>query len=436
LRWLILPTALTALAALSASAQDAPNQADRSKLDDYRFGRVAVSADAKAVFDKFNKYDAARLGMSETQRPGAPQGMSWVVSDLDKRLLVPGHNSFNGNLYYSKLGSGDPKVAELQRKYIDEFGKSAVEALQGPALQNGNPLVRLNATRMIAEVCRSGYDGAAEVCLKVLAKPDENDGVKFYAVQGLKDLFYILPDPNNLDKSIFQKDNTGQLTELERKCIQALTDFVFRQPPAESDPQDADGAFYVRREAVRGLALVRVQQVKVRGAIQTRPALSLLKVARGDGLNPPSNTPQGPDFRSTGERIEAVVGFCNLLQPRSDQDMNLDYAVYHVGRALQDIATLYQPNSNATSTPWKASTQRLRDALTAWQARSAEWKLQGNPLVRELLAAAERDLLKAMEEGNQANMPNAADFGQWVQQHRPASKSLFKSDDKTTIGVP
>ncbi|HEY1380376.1 MAG TPA: hypothetical protein VGF55_26475, partial [Gemmataceae bacterium] len=325
LRWLVLPSALTLLAALSATAQDAPNQNDRTRLEDYRQGRQPITADAKALFDKFNKYDAARLAMSETQRPGTDRGFSWLVNDLDRRLLVPAHNSFNGNIFYSRLGSGDAKVAEAQRKYIDEFGKSAVEALQGPATQAGNPLVRLNATRMIAEVCRSGYDGAAEACLKVLAKADESDAVKLYALQGLKDLFSILPnpptqtDPGIPEKTVFQKDNTGNLSPLERKCIQALTDFIFRQPPAESDAQDVDGQFYVRREAVRALALVRVQQVKNKGTVEGRPALALLKIARGDGLNPPSNTPQGPDYRSAGERIEAVIGFCNLVQPRSDR---------------------------------------------------------------------------------------------------------------------
>lgn len=435
-RWLILPAAFAALAAVSASAQDAPKQEDRSKLEDLKSGRAPVTADSKAVFDKFSKYYAARLATSDAQRAGADQGGSWLVSDLDKRLLVPPHGSVYANTFYAKLGNGDSQLAERQRKYIDEFGKSAVEALQGPAVNSGNPFVRVNAARMIAEVCRSGYDGAAEACLKILAKQDVDDAAKFYALQGIRNLFAILPDPSIPEKSIFQKDNTGNLSPLEVRCIQALTDFVFRKPPAELDPQDVDGIFYVRREAVRGLALVRVQQVKVRGVVQGRPALALLKVARGDGLNPPSNTQQGPDVRSSGERIEAVIGFCTLFPPKSDRDMNLDYAVYQVGRALQDLVPLYQPQSDATSTPWKVSAQRLRDALATWHARSVDMKLQGTNLIKDLMDTAERDVLGPIEAGNQANMPNAASFGQWVQQVAPKSKSLFKSDDKTTVNVP
>ena len=103
--------------------------------------------------------------------------------------------------------------------------------------------------------------------------------------------------------------------------------------------------FYIRREAVRALAWVRVQQAKDKGKVVSQPALALLRIARGDGLNPPSVTPQGSDVRAAGERFEAIIGFCSLVPPRTDRDMNIDYAVYHVGRAIQDLAPLFKVNS-------------------------------------------------------------------------------------------
>src|SRR5438045_1279902 len=81
------------------------------------------------------------------------------------------------------------------------------EALAVPALQGGRPIIRMNAMRMVSEVGRSGYDGAADVCVKCLAKADESDGVKLYAVRGLHHLFVILPNPptNNGDPGIPEK---------------------------------------------------------------------------------------------------------------------------------------------------------------------------------------------------------------------------------------
>ena len=55
------------------------------------------------------------------------------------------------------------------------------------------------------------------------------------------------------------------------------------------------------------------------------------------GLSPPSATPQGPDVRALGERLEAIIGFCGLIQSRA-RDMNTDYAAYAAG-AVTVVAT-------------------------------------------------------------------------------------------------
>jgi len=444
LRWLVLPATVTALTIVSARAQDAPKGDERNQFDKYRSGaETRFGPESKALFDKYCKWYAAQINHSDTQRPGAQKGMSAVVEDFAKRtLLLPSGiypNSPFATTHYSKL---KPE----QKQFIDEFGKSAVEVIGASALQAGNPIIRINAARMIAEVCRNGYDGAAEVCLKILAKPDESDAVKFYALQGLKNLFSIVPDPVVApEKTVFQKQNTAELRPLEQRCIQALLDYIFRQPSLKTVDGDApvnpaaqpdpDAIFYVRREAVRALALVRVQQVKNKGQVVSRPALALLKVARGDGLNPPSVTPQGTDVRAVGERIEAVIGFCNLY-PARDRQMNTDYAVYQVGRAMQDIPTLYQPNANVTSTPWVVSVKRLRDALTNWHTRALDMKVDNAKLIKDLIDAVDRDILLPIESAQAANLPNAAAFGQWLQQLGAKSKSLFNNDDKTVVSGP
>jgi hypothetical protein len=63
-------------------------------------------------------------------------------------------------------------------------------------------------------------------------------------------------------------------------------------------------------------------------------------------------------------------------------------------------------------------------------------KLDNAKLVKELLDAADRDILQPIEAGAQANLPNAAALGQWLQQHMAKSTSLFQSDPKSTIGIP
>jgi hypothetical protein len=415
--------------AVTATAQDTPNPNDKTKLDRYRGGNMdpGEAAERKVLFEKYAKFYAARLSHNDTQRPGAEQGFSWLVNDLDKRLIVPSRSDPSPNLYY-----GSKRLSDSQRQYIDEFGKSVIEAIDGPATRGEPFVVRVNAARMAAEVARSGYDGAAELCVKIIAKPDENDGVRYFALQGLRNLFAIIPDEAVPVKTVFQKDNTGNLSPLERKSIKTLIDYVFRQPSAELKPEEVDALYYVRREAVRALALVRVQRVKTTNGIESQPALALLKIARGDGLNPPSAHAQGPDMRALGERLEAIIGFCNLIPPTSDRDMNLDYAVYHVGRAIQEIAPLFKANDRDTSMAWKSTALRLQEAMTYWKTRSgpAEMNLVNNKLIQELYDLVDRDVMQAIIGGQQTN---AAALNQWLTTTPPKSKSLFANDPKSTV---
>ena len=241
----------------------------RNALDDFKAGRK-TPAEGKEACDQFAKWYADKL-MSQPVRDAVDnKGESWLVNDLIRRLGIPAHNSATASLDYSRHPERKP--------FVDEFGKAMVAALTGPATQNGDPLIRINAARMNAEVCRAGYDGAADLCIKILAKPDESEAVKFYALQGLKNLFSIYPnptlpsDPGIPEKTVFQHDNTGNLSPLEVKSIEALIAYIFHQPaemktdagiadPADanlrqqapSKPQNVDAIFYVRREAVRAL---------------------------------------------------------------------------------------------------------------------------------------------------------------------------------------
>jgi hypothetical protein len=421
-------------------AQESLKQDDKNKLDQFRAGTPdKATPEMKEVCDKVARWYAARLVDQKVRENAEGMGESRLVNLLAQQLGLLPHTG-------DRAATNEYVRNPQRHPFIDEFGKSLITALEAPALQVGNPIVQVNANRLIAEVCRAGYDGAAEVCLKVLAKPDADEAgkhyalaAKFYALQGLKNLFAIFPNPTTRDdpgipeKTVFQKDNTGTLSPLELRCIRALIDFIFRQPTGELTPQDVDVHFYLRREAVRALAWVRVQQAKDKGKVVSRPAYELLRVARGDGLNPPSMTPQGADPRAAGERLEATIGFCSLVPPRTDRDMNIDYGVYHIGRALQELAPLYRYNARDTSTPWKAEALWIRDALTTWKTRANEMKLQDAKLIGELFDIVDRDILKPIEDAKEDARPDATNLDQWLKANQPKSPSLFKNEPKTTI---
>jgi hypothetical protein len=342
--------------------------------------------------------------------------MSQLVQDSSRRLLLP------PSFPYQRL-------KDEQKKFVDEYGKALIEALEGPALNDSKPIVRINAARMAAEVGRMGYDGAAELYLKILAKPKESDAVRLYALQGLHNLFAITPDPTIApQKTIFQKKNVAEPTELEGRCIQALIDFIFqkRELGPETTPEEVEAIRYVRREAIRALGQVRVQAVKNKGQVQSRPALALLRVARGEGLTPPP---------STSEVAWAAIGFCYLL-PDRDRDLRVDYAVFHVGHAIADVGQVRAGNSADQSLPWKDIAAWMKDALDTWHKGSERLKLDNANLIQALLGQADGNVLNQWENPNPALPPNVEVLRKWLADNAPKSPSLFKSDENTKVTPP
>src|SRR5581483_5160525 len=82
-----------------------------------------------------------------------------------------------------------------QRQFVDEYGKALITHLSGLARNSAKPIVRLNAAMMAADVGLMGYDGAAELYIKILEKENESDCIKLWAIVGLHNLFDIRPDP-------------------------------------------------------------------------------------------------------------------------------------------------------------------------------------------------------------------------------------------------
>jgi hypothetical protein len=423
-RWLVLASAILVATGSSARAQDVTiRQEDRNRLDEYRGGAKPPGDPAsKEIFDKFARYFVAKLNDSEWQK-GTDQSknMSELVRQLDRALQILPLTSFTWPQHYAKLSAN-------QKQYVDEFGKVLIAALERPALSASKPIVRINATRMAAEVARSGYDGAAELLLKILDKPEETDGyresARFYALQGLHFMFEIVPDPNAPEKTVFQKKNAVQLPPLEQQSIKAIIDYIMRKPITDPNiPVEAQQ--YIRREAIRALGHVRVQSVKAgpANAVVARPALVLLRIAQGDGISPPP---------TAYERARAVIGFCQLV-PDRDRDMQIDYAAYHVAQALAEIAQPYVRDSKDQSLPWKDIAQLLRDGLDTWGKNAATNLLPNNQLIPNLRNTADANVLQALEAGAAGIAPNLPVLQGWADSNKPASTSLFKSDQSTTV---
>src|SRR5256885_16561825 len=75
----------------------------------------------------------------------------------------------------------------------------------------------------------------------------------------------------------------------------------------------------------------------------------------------------------------------------------------------------------------------MREALTRWRDAADDLKLENAGLIRELLAAADTNVLEPMEQGKEGSPPNEPNLRAWVMQTGKPGPSLFKSDPSTTV---
>jgi len=394
------------------SGQDRPKPDEFQQFDRFKQGSDPVGNTPDEFFDKFAKYYVGRLNDSAIQK----DGMSQMIQEFGRRAL--------------SLATPYPRLNPEQKKFIDRFGKAMIAQLEPLALNQNKPIVQINAMRMADDVARCGYDGAAELSLKVLASKNASDGVKLYALRGLKDLFAIEPDKEiQPQRTVFQKGNNLQQTDLERNSIVALIAFIQTKPElAETaPPEEVDAYRYVRCEDIRALGKVRVQTVKNLGQVQGRPALTLLRATRSDGLVP---------FTNTKERLEAIVGFCSLLADK-DRDMQLDYAVYHIGQAICEMAEYKNANPEDMTIPWKVAGERIQEALDRWYEGADKLKLKNATLVQTFNAMAKTHVLAALAAGAVGNAPNPTALRTWLTEQIKLDdkSSLFASDPTTKLNA-
>jgi hypothetical protein len=427
-RWLVLAICLLALAGRSAVvAQEKlqrPGSDDNSKFESYRQGHAPViiennKADTeqnRQVLDRFARYLTLRLNASTTKN----EDYRNLHEEAGRRMALTAKRS---------------ELNPQQKQFIAEFGKAMITHLEGMALNSAKPQVRVNAAWMAADVGKMGYDGAAELYIKILEKDDMNDAVKLWALRGLDNLFKIVPDPIIPEKTVFQQANKVELPELERRAIQALIKYIEQKVNvAALSPDEINALRYIRREAVRALGHVRVQTVKHLGKVESRPAFVLLKVACNDDSIPPL-WPDGWDriHQPPTEQLDAIVGFCQLRPDINARDLNLDYAVFHIGQAIQAVAEYRIGHLSDTSVSWKAAGFWLRDSLETWRNTSNVLKIQDAKLISDLIDKCDVNIIQPLENGIANNPPDVLALRQWLGATQPKSDSLFKNDPATKI---
>ncbi|HEY7424734.1 MAG TPA: hypothetical protein VH682_10940 [Gemmataceae bacterium] len=367
----------------------------RSKLINALLGGKTATdpGDKKHVeaLDLAAKYDTYRVYLDHLEVPDPKQtnrpSIDRVFKDFERNV--------------SGLERTKETTKAAAEIYRDKVRLHALEVIQ---FDKAATVHKIHNARILAEIARLGQPQLAETLVTVLKDDKQNDGVRYYALRGLRNLL-ALSQPM---QSLLNKDQ-------EAKTAEALLDFLEHKqgPPKGAAPEEIDGFCVLRREVIRALALMHTPAV----SDKVRPALTLARFAGGDGgIQPPPRI---------DERMEAAVGLARM-QSAENKEYQADYAAWQIGHCLGAFAQKANEEKEGDRTrPWKIDAYRLSEALDALKEINGK-----NTYVVSVVNRGKR-LLGEVMKGSQANTNDVTWF--LTPQSDPPSKELFKGAADTVV---
>jgi hypothetical protein len=320
-----------------------------------------------------------------------------VDRDPDKMYSL--YHDFDSNVKELLKNRDKSSTEGVIPAFHHESMLAAVEVLQK---REASPVVRLNAARVLARLADLSQGELADALVNVLKDPSQTDAVRYYVLQGLRNLLAKQPTSADLPPVVSK--------EQQDKVAQAVLEFLSR-PPAQLYPnspkEEVDGYRMFRREALRVLAQTHNPALSEKG----RPAVLLVLFVGNDArIAPPPRL---------DERLEAAIG---LARMRPGKEYQPDYAAYEIGRCVVDFGSAANreitTNTPAAQRkrPWKIDAGRLLEALDVMRADSK------NEYVNKVVA----QMLKVLEKVEKGEQARPQDLTDWLAGNPPANKELFK----------
>jgi hypothetical protein len=337
-----------------------------------------------------------------------------AAKNLAYRLAAPGYNG--------EPPEKDKKSfvlpEDMTLEYVREFGKAIDQELKVVLEKAGTDIVRINAARMLSLAAKMPCPSLADSLLEIVKDPKQMPAVKLCAFEGLRNLLAQQGPDENQPHVI---EDTAKLGEI----ADTLTEYILtKQEEAAKSPQQADVVRFIRREAIRALAELRMSVVRDRANVikaKTRPALILMRAALGEDIFVPS--------LSTSERVEALVGFMNQ---RPDMTLNTDVAAYGIDLAMLELVRLHQDKDR--SIPWKVTGARLSAAAKNLTDNTVNALVaRRNPENLKEIAARVDAVAKALEDSGVDAKPDSSGLNAWLSDKPPKTNLLFEDDKESAL---
>jgi hypothetical protein len=311
--------------------------------------------------------------------------------DTQPNAIAKDFDAFSTLVDRDILSAKDPQAMQTFAEiFRDRVRIHALEVIQ---FKNALPIHKIHNARLLAKIAKLGDPQLADTLITVLKDPQQNDGVRYYVLQGLATLIPKLPP------------------EQQSRCAVALVEFLEQKkgPGKNATPEEIEGFRFFRREAVRALAKTRAPAVNDK----VRPALVLARFAGNDAsIQPPPRI---------DERVEAAIGLAHMQAPPKDKQYQVDYAAGQIAKclgALAQEAERERANKEIRTHPWKILAAQLTEALADLKRNNEK-----NPYVVQIADKGTQLLTKIINSAQIS--PNEQTW--WSSpQSDPPSKELFQ----------
>ncbi len=357
------------LAAVPARAQDQrkgilPADGEAKFMKEYSAARENVFKNINRPLEgeKANKDNAAHKAAIDLSAQYFTYRLTW------DKYADPGEVDKLMSAFFSEVLTANGDTMRKANPAFSEMFLSALAVRARAVVQTSKPIAAVNAARMLARLAETGSDEAGEACWEAVKntndflEPKARLGVQYWAFKGLGSLLFRWADPP-LNPDGTPAPVPADRKEREAKYVEALTATIDKFAAADGkssagvapDSPEELGLQMFRREAVRALAQYRKPAVADdKGAIKVKSALTLLKVANGDGLSPKARL---------DEQIDAAWGLARI-RSKGLASYQPDYAAQQIGYVVVQMAANARSRvENKDKIPWKYHAARLSDAL-------------------------------------------------------------------------
>ncbi len=442
---------------LKAARLEPPEGVDAGKFNQMRNGNVALDkpsdAERAALEGKakqlvfpvthFEFYSTTEAPNAELTPRVDDKSVARLLSDLRGQIVV--------------ITPGDPSIPATKIDFTREFGAAAVKAIDEVLKKGPQPVVRMNAIRMLAVIAESGAPAATERITALLKDKDNLPVEALYSGLKAAEQAIAMYDParSAIVQKWVTKDMYFELVSAVDDVVQRVPDSVAKNtfqpeqpgvgtlttdPKAPPKPANAQltseqvstiQAF--RLQAVRALARVKTDVVlDSKGERKRRPAYTLARVAVSDAtLVPPP---------SAREVIEAVGG----LATAAPTDPEIDPLVLGVAMArgvsayVTDKAAGGIGEAGPQVQHWKLTGARMKVTFQAWDTTVSKSRLDkdGKALLREFAQIAITQVFDPLSKQSDSGVVNGLKkeaVDEWLTKRLPDVKAMqvFKDTDRS-----